>query len=138
MCIRSHLLILRSHEYSYNPSLLAQQATSLFITKLDFSEDLGAALSFSKHYNILLFPHETRLLPQTTLQCFFSVTHLLIAFVFQTRLDRYLNKFCSGLCRDQSASHDYGGSQHAFFFFPLHTYAYIVYMLRYEHISKMC
>lgn len=43
MCIRSHLLILRSHEYSHNPHLLAQQATGLFITELDFSEDLGAA-----------------------------------------------------------------------------------------------
>lgn len=117
VCIRSHLLILRSHEYSHNPHLLAQQATGLFITEFDFSEDLGVALSFSKWYNIPLFPRENSLLPWTTLQCFFSVTHLLMAFVFQTRLD----KFCFGLCRHQSASHDFWGSQHVFF---LHSYAY--------------
>lgn len=63
MCIRSHLLILRSHEYSHNPHLLAQQATGLFITELDFSENLGVALNFSKCNNIPLFPHENSLLP---------------------------------------------------------------------------
>lgn len=76
MCIRSHLLILRSHEYSYNPRLLAQQAISLFTTKLDFSKDLGVALSFGKCYNIPLFPHENSLLPQTTL----NVSSLLLIY----------------------------------------------------------
>lgn len=63
VCIRSHLLILRSHEYSYKPYVLAQQTTSLFITKLDFSKDPGVALSFSKWYNIPLFSHENSLFP---------------------------------------------------------------------------
>lgn len=119
VCIRSHLLILRSHEYSHNPHLLAQQATGLFITELDYSEDLGVALNFSKCNNIPLFPHENSLLPWTTLQCFFSVTHQLVAFVFQTGLD----KFWFGLGRDQSVSHDLWGTQHVFF---LHNYAYVI------------
>lgn len=112
VCIRSHLLILRSHEYSHNPHLLAQQTTGLFITELDFSEDLGVALSFSKCYNIPLFPHENSLLPCMNHSPMFLLCYSsLMAFIFQTRLD----KFCFGLGRGQSASHDFWGSQHVFF-----------------------